>query len=304
MVTATPNGMVRPVAWACIGRACIVASALASGCSDGGGGEPSLLVKGQVLGAGRKIADLTDPSKPRVSPTELLQVSGVRVVAIDQYDETNGGAAGGIYLQDFTETPKAFEGVLAFKPAYTPPTFRASIGDVVDVSTLYSDFIPSFLQAKYPRRLLPELTGNTISLRFDAPYKPLVPVVLDNVADATLDAQPFDKEGAACSVGGRVQDLLLYDCGRRWLSMLVTLKGVALNPTANKDNAGRFAYFISIRDGVDQNDQATITNELFDLGGSGFKPEDGKRYDITGIVTLFQRFHVAPRTLADIVPSP
>lgn len=163
--------------------------------------------------------------------------------------------------------------ILSFAPIYSPPSFRAIAGDVVDAEGIYQEFLPPAGQAD---RYLPELARPTLKPRFDAVGGPLQPVVIP------------------------LTDLSKYETGRQWLATLVTIENVEileleLNPT------GRARIRLNAGAGLEPADLPTITNELFDLSHSGLNFQQGARIRrVTGLVTLFGNFSVAPRSVTDI----
>lgn len=246
------------------------------GCGDGGRGDEAPQLQTDVLGDGRKISSLTNPMEPRPSTTEIVEVTGARVLFVDNFDETKEGRVGTVYLQDFTESPKPYGGILAFQPSYSPPSFRATIGDVIDASGIYVDFHPAANQDD-ANWLLPELVGPSIKLRFDAPFVPINPIEIN------------------------LDDLIDYAKGRQWISMLVTLKNVVVYQELFESNSGRASIIIQGPSETPINKFPRITNELFDLPNSGFSPQKGEIISsVTGIITIFGQFQIAPRSIEDI----
>jgi hypothetical protein len=256
------------------------------GCGGGGFGDEPPPVQGSVLGKGRSLASLNDPANPRPAETESILSTGLRVVFEDRFDETGSGNVGNIFLQDFVSPPGPYQGILAFRSSYTPPSFRVSEGDVVDATGQYVEFQPNvdFLKKERPGWTTPEINAN-LRLRFDAPYIPLVPVEVS------------------------VTDFVVYETGRPWLSMLVTAKNIKLINNVTIDSAGRASAGMDVGSGVPLNLVPTLTNELFDLAAYAeeIKAErqinslEGIEFEsVTGIVTLFDRFHIAPRSADDL----
>ncbi|HEU4412464.1 MAG TPA: hypothetical protein VFS43_44895 [Polyangiaceae bacterium] len=255
----------------------VVGGALLAGACDeyGGGGDPPLPVNSNAFGYGSSLAALIDPSVrgSAVTDGQVVQVTGVRVVHIDTFDETGQGRVGNVFLADAWAQPGPYHAVLAFAPVYSPPSYRAIPGDVVDASGTFDEFLPP---AGQPQRFLPELVRPTLVARFDEVGGPLRPVSIP------------------------LSDLTKYETGRPWLSTLVTLENVSileleLNPT------GRARIRLNAGTGLEPADLPTITNELFDLSNSGLSFEVGQTIRrVTGMVTLFGNFSVAPRSKADI----
>lgn len=247
-------------------------------CDEGKGGDPAIPVDSNAFGHGSTLASLIDPALrgPNVATggnDQLVQVTGVRVVHIDTFDETGQGRVGNVYLQDAGVAPGGYHAVMGFAPVYSPPSYRAVPGDVIDVSGSFEEYLPP---AGQPQRFLPELVRPTLVARFDEVGGP-------------LQAMPI-----------QLSDLTKYETGRQWLSTLVTLENVQileleLNPT------GRARIRLNAGAGLEPSDLPTITNELFDLSNSGLSFEVGQTIRrVTGIVTLFGNFSIAPRSTADI----
>ncbi|MFO0659845.1 MAG: hypothetical protein U0165_08450 [Polyangiaceae bacterium] len=273
--------------------------AVLSGCSDGGGGDAEPKHNPDVLGSGERISEVnTRPVRP--TEEEIVYISGARIAHIDTFDETGEGQVGNVFLSDFTENPGPNEGILLYGASYSPPSFRPRIGDVVDVSANYSEFRIdlSFIPEDFTT---PELTGGRVTERFDAVSEIPPPIVaVEPLSDtATEDEQINTFEG--------VVDLIDYKRGRPWLSMLVTMENVKVAEGLSVDKAGRASVVLAPPNGVsiDGSLRPTITNELFDLGGSGLDIQSGATIKrVTGYVTLFSHFQIAPRSAADIELGP
>jgi len=83
-----------------------------------------------AAGAGPHIADISDPGKKtHAAPNANVNVTGVVVTWVDQFDETNDGKSRGtIYVQDL-ESHAPFAGIGLFAPTFVPsanPVFRSS----------------------------------------------------------------------------------------------------------------------------------------------------------------------------------
>ena len=286
-------------------------------CSDGGRGDDQPSVHGSLRGDGHTLAELNDRTRTLdVPPAKaILQVTGTRVTWVDTFDETGTGQIGDVFVQDLFAPPSGFgrgyEGMLLFQPAYSPPSFRPSTGDVLDLNGQYQEFqVPK--QGTYLDKTwrTPEMKGATLSLRLDAAGAAVVPV-----GDAT------------------VADFFAYGTGRRWLSMLITLHDVVVMacPAGTTCGANGVAFTSSGRASINLTttdnqlvpvppapapgapktfvlQQPAISNELMDVvaatsAGGPVPLQAGQTLkSVTGIVTLFSGFHVAPRTPDDIVP--
>lgn len=253
---------------------------LAAACGDGGGGDKlDQPVKGAVTGTGR-IADLTSPPGGAPPPTSIVRVTA-RVVAIDAYDETGQGQAGAVYVADVNAEPGPFQAVQLFKPAYSPPSFRPIVDDVVDVSGIFEEFQIPNLSFLDPTWKTPQISGSTLTLRVDA----------------------AGKQAPAKLV---LEDLFTYATGKKWISQLVTVENVVIT-AAPKGSGGRLAATIAwpgqgappVEMGVKPVEPPSITNEFCDIGKLGLGANQTVKR-VTGIVTMFSGLHIAPRDASDI----
>lgn len=251
-------------------------------CGDGGGGDRlDHPVKGSVLGDGR-IADLTSPPDGAPPPSSVVRVTA-RVVAIDAYDETGQGQQGAIYVADVAAEPGPYQAVQLFKPAFSPPSFRPIVDDVVDVSGLFEEFQIPNLAFLDPSWKTPQLSGSTLTLRIDAAGR-----------------QPAARLP--------LEDLFAYGTGKKWISQLVTVEDVVLT-AAPKGSSGRLAAPFAwpkdgappVEAGVKAVDPPAISNELFDIGKLGLTANQRLKR-VTGIVTMFSGLHIAPRDASDVEP--
>ena len=249
-------------------------------CGDGGGGDKlDSPVHGSVTGTGR-IADLTSPPAGSPPPTSIGYVTA-RVVAIDAYDETGQGQQGGVYVADVHAEPGPYQAVQLFKPAFSPPSFRPIVDDIVDVSGIYEEFQIPNLSFLDPTWKTPQISGSTLTLRVDA----------------------AGKQAPAKLV---LEDLFTYSAGKKWISQLVTVENVVLSG-APKGSSGRLAATIAwpgqgappVEEGVKPVDVPAISNEFFDIGKLGLTANQTVKR-VTGIVTMFSGLHIAPRDASDI----
>lgn len=265
---------------------------VALGCSSGGGGDQAPGHEPAVTGSGETLASLNDPANPRPTETAVQIITGVSVVAVDDYDETNDGkSAGAIFVEDLGHKQTdgaiescaaqgvacAYSGIELFNPSFNPPALRVAAGDVVDCRGQYQEF-PGPTTFPFPTgQTLPELVGPTVSLRFE--YDALPPVKID------------------------LADLKTYDTGRKWLGMLVTVENVKLFDAPVAGSTGRFSVHLDVGAGVPATQLPTVTNALFALDQSGVALTAGAHFSsITGVVQYFQNFSIAPRSAADLVP--
>lgn len=262
-----------------------------SACEGGGGDEEPANHTG-VTGDGMAIEELLAQGKNLDGSS--VHVTGVRVAFVDTYDETNSGRVGNVFLTDLNSSPKAFQGLLAYNPGFAPPSYRPVPGDVVDVSAAFQLYHLSFVDEIY---VTPELVTGTLSLRFDSPKATLKPIV----AVAPLADDASDEEKLNTFEG--IPDLIDYDRGKPWISMLVTLKNVVVSRSISVDSSGNAEIVLAPPLGVSISAKAypKITNGLFDLAGSHVDPQQGDVIkSITGFVLYSDRFEIAPRSVDDI----
>ncbi len=260
--------------------ALLLLSASAFSCSDVGGDvsaakkvlascRDNTLVDGEpsAVGNGLRVAQVTNPKE--LCDGHEVNVTGAVVLAVDEFDETlDGKSRGTIYVQDL-DSQAPFGGVSLFSPTFIPNNLRVSAGDVLDLQGLFVETKKIGTTVDFKDESLPQLSQPIGTFRFDAalPAPLLIPA----------------------------SDLAAYDSGRRWLGMLVRVENVELTG-AGASSKGRVTAPI-FGTGIDA---PTITNELYDLPAAELTA--GRKWkSVTGIVTYFFNFHVAPRSPADFV---
>ena len=281
-----------------VGFVLFVAGALCVGCGpggDGGSGDPRSQRTPDVLGTGARLVDLLlpryeaitgagswlDPANvdslacPSIPLDQETFVSGVTITHIDDFDETQGGAIGNLYVQD-TLTPAApNSGMTVFQPGFSPPDLRVVVGDVMDLFGLITEFQgPSSSKFGYCRTL-PEMSG-AMELRFEA----------SDIAPTLIP----------------VEDLATYVGSRQWMGMLVTVENVVLAEPPFPSASGRYSIRIDAGSMPLDEDIPSITNEHMDL--EAVLPATTMAgmvlSRVTGVVTYFYGTHIAPRSAADI----
>ena len=123
----------------------IVATACSGNPADGGGtGDPPSVPLADPCGGGRRMSDVVGPatwlkasdsmSKTCAYPLDTsVSLAGLRIVAIDSFDETGNGSTGNYYAQDACATPAPYQGMTIYAPSFSPPDLRLFPGDVVDL---------------------------------------------------------------------------------------------------------------------------------------------------------------------------
>ena len=263
-------------------------------CGGGAGDQPSEPSANQFGDCARIAEIIGEPTwvrpddsmstKCTLPPDRSVCISGVAIVAIDRFDETRDGkASGNFYIEDAVtaDNPADFSGVTVFRPSFSPPDLRLAEGDVADFAGNFEEFGgPSTFVFPYCRTL-PELSG-TLSFRFDANL-PLLP-------------RKFTSD-----------DLKSYDTARKHIGTLVRVEGLTLAADGKFDSSKhRWTAAIAVSGSIEQGDQPMISNELFDIDAA-IKDKTAPEFKagtvfkgITGVVTYFGGFRLAPRSPADI----
>ncbi|MFO0551782.1 MAG: hypothetical protein U0271_25575 [Polyangiaceae bacterium] len=267
-----------------------------SGCdqtSDGSTGDPPTTPDPDVLGNGDRLREVIGPAtwfEPgniesagcKAPSDHQANVTGQTIVAIDRFDETGEGALGNMYIQDYTEpgdSPPPYSGVTVFAPSFTPPDLRLFEGDVVDTFGNVQEFLGPSSGLFGECKSLPEISG-TMTFRFDGHVpEPLTVVQLNGGAD-------------------RWKPILGYEQARQYLGMLVRIEGVIIagNPSESK---GRLNATIDMGGGISADDVIKISNELYDIKNEGPTLQGAQFQSVTGILTFFYGFHIAPRSPDD-----
>jgi hypothetical protein len=244
-------------------------------------GDPGITPNPSPLGPGSRIADVMNPTLPThvkplpqsqwksgVCAKQDVKITGAVVTFIDTFDETNDGKSRGtVYMQD-VGSQAAYSGTSLYKPTFLPSDLRIAPGDVLDLSGPYEELCSVGTHTFAAPGVLPQIAQPIGQFQYE--YSPPAPPVV-NAAD--------------------LDDL---NKGRQWLNMLVTLQNVTVRGGA-ADGSGRVTFVISqIFGGL------AISNELFDLKLTDI-PASTKLTSVTGIVTWFDGYHIAPRSKDDLV---
>jgi hypothetical protein len=270
----------------------LAASAALAACGGGNGDAPTEPLA-SMYGDGARIPEVVaeptwlDPNDPDSESCSYpadrqVYVTGVTVVAIDRFDETDEGAQGNFYIQDTFaqeqyepvagELPPSF-GVTVYAPSFSPPDLRLAAGDVADLLGQITEFPgPSSFPFRFCRTL-PELSG-TMTFRFEGGQAGVTTVTLDQLRG--------------------------YEAARRYLGMLVRVEDVQIAGDPQLDSSNRYTAALNMGAGVPAEDVVKIANELYDLELDGPPLADGVTFAaVTGVVTYFYGFKIVPRSPAD-----
>lgn len=266
----------------------------ASGCG-GGNGDAHSIPLASAYGEGSRLPEII-PQPTWLDPDDeestsctypvdrSVYLTGLTVLAIDRYDETGEGATGNYYVQDtyaleryepVEGEPREAFGMTVFDPSFTPPDLRLAANDVVDFSGVFMEF-PGPTSGRFPYcRTLPEL-GGTMVFRFEGGAPEPFTVPLDGLRG--------------------------YENARPWLGMLVRVENVQIAGSPS-ESSGRYTASINMGAGVPADDIVKISNELYDLKNDGPTLEAGGTFSaVTGVLTYFYGFKIAPRSPADFEP--
>jgi hypothetical protein len=248
------------------------------GCSDRTGeGDPSGTPNANPLGPGLRVHEVQDPANGNAGKT--VETTAVTVLAVDQFDETGDGKSRGtIFVQDLGST-EPLSGISLFSAVLVPASLRLAPGDVVDLRGRYDEVAALGTFAFKDGAFLPQLVQPTTKFRFEGPLPAPVEIDLD--------------------------DLAHFDRGRKWISMLVTVKDVfAASAVVVDPPSGRAGVTLAKSlPGTGLTTEPTFTNELIPLPKEIVK-KGAKLKSVTGIVTFFANLHIAPRSAADVVVEP
>jgi hypothetical protein len=253
----------------------LAAAAPLSACTSPQQDQPADAGPPTPLGNGERISEVMNPSLPtHPASGATVTITGASFLMVDTFDETGDGkSVGTVYLQD-TGSNAPYSGASLYDPAYNPSNLSPAPGDVLDLVGQYD--VDSTISTFPAGEALIQISKPQVKFRFEY----LVPPA--TVIDVT--------------------DLNDYGKGLQWSAMLVTVNDVTLGSGLQNVNGRVTAYLTSTLSGS----AVEVSNELFDLATWNSQQTTklatgAKIKSLTGIVTWFEQFHIAPRSPADIV---
>jgi hypothetical protein len=245
-----------------------------------------------ALGSANRIRDVMNP-QGSAHPSQLtahVSFSGTTYLFVDSFDETHDGKSiGTVYMQDVPPSgspPPPYSGVALYKPTYVPTNLVPQPGDVLDFNGTYTASA-SLGTATFPTgTFLIQIDSPILTPRFEYQLPP----------PAVIQVSDLEEGGATVNAAE-------YQKGQQWVGMLVQIQNITF-PDGLAVASGRAT--IHITSDTSQNGPS-ISNELFDLvswNNSFSSPplaQNNSIKSVTGIVTWFYGYHVAPRSAADIV---
>ena len=251
-----------------------VSFSLALAACSGGAGDPFAKVTPNPLGTGHRISQISNPGAATYAANgSIVNVSSASVTWLDTFDETsNGKSKGTLYIQD-VGSKAPFSGMSLYKQTLVPANETATPGDVFNLSGTFSLQTSVGSAVFGPGQYLVQISNPTCTFEYE--YAVPDPVEIP-VTDLGVD----------------------FNTGLKWTSMLVKLTNVTLG-AGILSSSGRVTYSVQ---GAGNN-PPDIANELYNLGASDY-PAGTVFSSITGIVTWFEGYEIAPRSAADLVVAP
>ncbi len=267
---------------------------ICAGCSTLQQDEPA-----KVTGTGYSLAQIQDPKSPDYHPCSSTAatcdnqtVTSTVVVWLDKFDETKDGkSAGTLYIRDLGDN-HVYGGIGIYQPNFVPASLDPLPGDVLDFAGPYQEAATIGKAVFNPGTYLPQL------------YKPVGTFRYEFASDfpsAWTEPQQIQlsdlNENTKTTDGG-------FGHGRQYMQMLVTVNDVWVGPgTSVPGGSGaRVTYPMGTcaANSCFTTSGPALSNELFDLQANDY-PTGTHFKSVTGIVTWFYSFHIAPRTKDDLV---
>jgi hypothetical protein len=225
------------------------------------------------LGNGLRIADVQNPKSPAFAPNTNVDLTSLAVLWVDTFDETQDGKSQGtVFVQDIGSTAP-YSAISVYQPSFVPSDPRLLPGDILDFVGPYQE-VTSIGTAHFsPGQTLPQLAKPVGTFRYE--YQAPAPRLI------------------------QLGDLDNYATGRQWEGMVVTVHDVYA--VAGTESGGRVTYTLAVTPDAGTNvNTVSMSNEEYDLKSTDFPP--GTHFQsVTGLVTWFFSYHIAPRTPADLV---
>jgi hypothetical protein len=243
-------------------------------------GDPAAPYAPDPLGSGLRIAQVQDPSSKDYHVNVSVSVTSAVATWVDTFDETHDGKSiGTLFIQDIGSNAP-YSGVDVYEPDYVPASLTILPGDVLDFVGPYQQASSVGSATFDPGTFLPQLEKPVGTFRYEFVPPPVAVVTA------------ADLEGSDAN----------FNSARKWENMLVTINDVVV--AAGTSSKGRVTYLMgdATADGgaTIGSTSVAISNEEFDLDPNLY-PAGTRFKSVTGLVTWFYTFHVAPRSAADLV---
>jgi hypothetical protein len=239
-----------------------------SGCSTLEADPPATVVPDRLT-----IAAVQNPQSKQYAPNTTVNLPSVTVLWVDTFDETmDGKSMGTVFVEDFGSNAP-YSAISVYQPSFVPSALRPLPGDVLDMAGPYQE-VTSIGSAMFASgHTLPQLAKPVGSFRYEWPLG----------GPRTIDLGDLDD----------------YAKGRQWEGMIVTVHDVYAGPGTT--SGGRVTVALTAAPDAGTNiDTVAMSNEEYDLKQTDFPP--GTHFQsVTGLVTWFFSYHIAPRSPADLV---
>jgi hypothetical protein len=246
--------------------------------------DPPSQPQADPLGNGLRLAQIQDPKSPDYKVNQSATVTSAVCTWLDTYDETmDGKSKGTLYVQDIGSNAP-YAGIDIYEANYVPASLTVLPGDVLDLVGPYQETTKIGNTGFDTGTFLPQLYKPVGTFRYQYPL-PATPKVL-----------------TAADLWGSDE---YFPTARQWMNMLVTLNDVVLATGVDLNKRVTYAMGdVGAKPGsmgaISSAYSVAMSNELFALGATDYQPGTHLK-SLTGIVTWFFGFQVAPRTRDDIV---
>jgi hypothetical protein len=251
--------------------------------------DPAAPYDASPLGNGLRLAQVQDPKSPDYHPCpasstncQSARVSSVVESWLDSFDETmDGKSVGTLYIQD-VGTPHPYGGIGVYEPNYVPASLSPLPGDVFDFAGPYQE-ASNIGKATFGKgTFLPQLYKPVGTFRYE--FEPPAPLL--------IKATDLYEDSSSKTDGN-------FAHARQFLQLLVTINDVVVGAGTPDTTGKRVTYAIQGAGGGSVVNGPEISNELYNLGRNDF-PAGTHFKSVTGIVTWFFSFHIAPRSVNDL----
>ena len=264
---------------------------------------------GTDAGGGLTIAEVQNPKSPDYHPCASTSttcntqtITNAVVTWLDKFDETRDGkSAGTLYIRDVGPN-HVYGGIGIYEPNFVPASLDPLPGDVLDFAGPYQEANSIGSAVFNPHTFLPQL------------YKPVGTFRYEFAADfpttwtTPQTVQLSDLNENSGTNGATTDGNFAH--ARQYMQMLVTVNDVYVSKGSSASGGQGFRVTYPLGTCADVTSKtcfptsgAQISNELFDLQSTDYQA--GAHFaSVTGIVTWFYSFHIAPRTKADLVLAP
>lgn len=277
-------------------RLALAALLICAGCSTIPQDEPA-----EAGGGGLTLAQVQNPKSPDYHPCNSTKgtcdnqtVTSTVVVWLDKFDETRDGkSAGTLYIRDLGVN-HVYGGIGIYQPNFVPASLDPLPGDVIDFAGPYQEATSIGKAVFNAGTYLPQLYKPVGTFRYEfASDFPAAWTAPQQIQLADLNENTKASDGD-------------FGHGRQYMQMLVTVNDVYLGPGSSVPggSGARVTYPLGTcaANSCFVSGGPAISNELFDLQSTDY-PQGTHFKSVTGIVTWFYSFHIAPRTRDDLVPD-